>query len=248
MLNSGVSLASANGNSQASVNLHLLNMAQNSPMDTFKIRIANLQRLVDAYPKAVDFARANNIDPSYLSQILNGHRSFGEKSARNFEKKLGLERMALDIPPAHNSDNTSPAVIEGYVPLISYVQAGEWAEAIDLYEPGFAEQVRATTVPHSMSTFALRVDGDSMTLPAGVQGKSFPHGMIIFVDPERDADIGDYVVAKHNGDGQVTFKRLMTEEGRPVLVPLNPDRVAYPVLRDEFDIIGRVIDASWGGL
>lgn len=145
-------------------------------------------------------------------------------------------------------NNTSPAEIKGWIPLISYVQAGEWAEAIDLYEPGFAEQVLPTTVPHSMSTFALRVEGDSMTKPEGVRGPSFPDGMIIYVDPERVAEKGDFVVAKHNGNQKVTFKQLATEEGRPVLMPLNPDRKQYPVIRDEFEIIGRVIDASWGGL
>lgn len=46
----------------------------------------------------------------------------------------------------------------------------------------------------------------------------------------------------------MTFKQLATEEGRPVLMPLNPDRKQYAVIRNEFTIIGRVIDASWGGL
>jgi len=143
--------------------------------------------------------------------------------------------------------NTTPANIQGWIPLISYVQAGEWSEAIDLYEPGYGEKVMPTTVPHSNSTFALRVEGRSMTLPEGVTGISFPHGMIIYVDPEMEARSGDFVVARH-GENHVTFKKLMMEEGRPVLMPLNPDSKQYPVIRCEFEIIGKVIDGSWGGI
>lgn len=140
----------------------------------------------------------------------------------------------------------SPITIKGWVPLISYVQAGNWTEAIDLYEPGYAERVSPTVIPHSRSTFALRVEGRSMTLPEGIGGLSFPHGMVIYVDPEKPCPDGSYVVARYDGN-KATFKRLLHEEGRPILVPLNPDRSEYPVIREEFEIIGRVFDASWGG-
>lgn len=143
--------------------------------------------------------------------------------------------------------NYSAADIRGWVPLISYVQAGQWSEAMDIYEPGYGEKLSPTTVPHSKSTFALRVEGRSMTRPEGAHGPSFPHGMIIYVDPERDCAPGDYVIARFN-DNHATFKQLSLEEGRPVLVPLNPDSKQYPVIRDEFEIIGRVIDGAWGGI
>jgi len=147
-----------------------------------------------------------------------------------------------------DSNVSEPIPIRGWIPLISYIQAGEWSEAIDLYEPGYAERISPTTVPHSRVTFALRVEGGSMTLPAGIEGRSFPPGMIIYIDPEREAAPRDYVVARCFGDNRATFKQLMLEEGRPVLVPLNPNREIYPIIRGEFEILGRVIDASWGGL
>lgn len=159
----------------------------------------------------------------------------------------GQERTSLWLKQPNETSNVSAAQIRGYIPLISWVQAGTWEEAIDLYQPGDAESIHHTTVPHSLNTFALRVDGDSMTAPPGAPGHSFPHGMIIYVDPNQEALPGDYVVAKHNGHGHVTFKRYATEEGRPVLKPLNTNG-QYPIIRDEFEIIGKVIDASWGGL
>lgn len=144
--------------------------------------------------------------------------------------------------------NVTPVEIRGYIPLISWIRAGEWDDTVDPYEIGDCEKVCPTTVPHSMATFALRVDGDSMTAPIGAR-RSFPHGMIIYVDPEKKTpNNGDFVVARKLGTQTATFKQLTTDEGRPVLKPLNPDRSAYPIIRDEFEIIGKVIDASWGGL
>ncbi|WP_158413409.1 LexA family protein [Haliea salexigens] len=179
--------------------------------------------------KLLEMADALQCTPEYLQDGRNPPQAVFDKSGTNVT-------------------NIRKTNIKGWIPLISYVQAGQWSEAIDLYDPGYAESVVPTTVPHSKHTFALRVDGPSMTLPDGVNGHSFPAGMVIYVDPEKPAQSGDYVVAKHSGNGHVTFKRLLSEEGRPVLVPLNPDRSAFPVIRDEFEIIGRVIDASWGGL
>jgi len=180
-------------------------------------------------------------------------RAFGvpEQNYNNwvYRKSLPKEHIsrAMEILSDNGKSNTTSASIQGWIPLISYVQAGEWSEAIDLYEPGYGEQVMPTTIPHSKSTFALRVEGRSMTLPEGVTGLSFPHGMIIYVDPEREARTGDFVIARHSSN-QVTFKKLMMEEGRPVLMPLNPDSKQYPVIRDEFEVIGKVIDGSWGGI
>lgn len=174
--------------------------------------------------------------------LLNGK---GAMMGKNPTKGLDSTNPVGDVQGEYQ--DLSPLTIKGWVPLISYVQAGSWSEAIDLYEPGYAERVSPTVIPHSKSTFALRVEGRSMTLPEGVSGLSFPHGMVVYVDPEMPCPDGSYVVARYDGN-KATFKRLIHEEGRPILVPLNPDRSEYPVIRDEFEIIGRVFDASWGGV
>ena len=76
-----------------------------------------------------------------------------------------------------------------------------------------------------------------MTSPVG---RSYPAGMIIFVDPEREAASGDRVVAKVNGDNEATFKQLVIDGERKYLKPLNP---AYPVITDPFRVLGKVIGA-----
>jgi SOS-response transcriptional repressor LexA len=127
--------------------------------------------------------------------------------------------------------------VKGYVPLISWVQAGVWSEAIDLYEPGEAEDVIPCPASHSMHSFALRVEGDSMT---SATGKSYPPGSIIFVDPEQRGGVipGDRVIAKLDGADKVTFKQLAEDRQGHYLMPLNP---AHPAIYEKFSVLGKVI-------
>ena len=76
-----------------------------------------------------------------------------------------------------------------------------------------------------------------MTAP---HGKTFPEGMIIFVDPEQRGGIvsGDKVIAKLKGENAVTFKVFIEDGGKKFLKPLNP---TYPLITEEFQILGKVI-------
>lgn len=214
-------------------------------MEIKEIRRRNLLSLLEDYGQK-ELGKLTDTPPNYFSQVKNRTRNMGDTVARRVEKMLGKSVGWLDT--THEKNNVVPTDIKGYIPLISWVQAGQWEEAIDLYEPGYAEQVLPTTVPHSLRTFALRVDGDSMTAAPGAP-ISFPHGMIIYVDPEKRGDVttGSFVVARQKGANMVTFKQLGSEEGRPVLKPLNTNG-QHPIIRDEFEVLGKVIDASWGGL
>ncbi len=126
-----------------------------------------------------------------------------------------------------------------FVPIISSIQAGNWSEAIDLYEPGYSDETVAR-INGGEKVFALYVDGDSMTAPAGVR-PSFPEGYIIHVDPDQIPQNGDCVVAKVKGDNKVTFKQLKYDGDKPYLKPLNPD---HKPIFEEFKTIGRVIGVS----
>lgn len=106
------------------------------------------------------------------------------------------------------------------VPLISWVQAGCWADVADPYAVGDAEDWLPCPVRHGSRTYCLRVRGDSMHNPEG--RPSYSDGDIIFVDPDRDARHGDRVVVRLDDQAEATFKQLLIEDGRKLLKALNP--------------------------
>jgi SOS-response transcriptional repressor LexA len=138
-----------------------------------------------------------------------------------------------DVP----SDNTAPGPdVKSSAPLISWVKAGKFSEAIDSYRVGDAEDwlpMPKRAGPHS---YCLRVEGDSMTAP---HGKSYPAGCLIFVDPDkRTPDNGQRVIAKLKGSEDVTFKVFVRDGSKVFLKPLNPQ---YPPMHEAFRVIGTVV-------
>lgn len=192
---------------------------ENSTMEIRDLRIDNLRALVEKAGSIAAFARQyEKVDPTYISQLLNGHRSFGEKAARNMEGRIGLTPGYLD---AGHAVGVEPNVVEGpvlraRVPLISWVQAGNWCEAVDPLQPGDAEEWLFCPVSHGPSTFALRVRGVSME-------PKYRDGAIIYIDPDRSADHLSNVVVRIEGESEVTFKQLVIEGDKRFLRPLNPD-------------------------
>lgn len=126
------------------------------------------------------------------------------------------------------------------VPVISSVQAGSWSEAIDIYDCGVSDEWLDAPVSAGEYAFWLRVDGDSMTAPAG---QSVPEGSLILVDPSVAPENGSLVVAKLTNRNDVTFKRLVIDGGLTYLKPLNP---AYPMIQVDSDchIVGVVTEAK----
>jgi SOS-response transcriptional repressor LexA len=117
------------------------------------------------------------------------------------------------------------------VPVISWVTAGDWSEACDMFQPGDAEDWIETDVKGEC-VFALRVQGDSME-------PEFIEGEIIIINPHIDVSPGDYVVVK-NGKGEATLKQLKKYGNTYVLHPLNPKYQDMEVKKGEFHIIGPV--------
>jgi phage repressor protein C with HTH and peptisase S24 domain len=86
-------------------------------MDIKKMRIQALQALMGGKSQK-EFADIHNLDASYLSQLINGHRSLGEKAAANLEAKIGLPGGTLVSPkseldalvPDQRSGSIKPSV------------------------------------------------------------------------------------------------------------------------------------------
>lgn len=149
----------------------------------------------------------------------------------------GLEPLWISrkIGPKHRNDAALKPVFR--VPVISYVRAGAWNEAVDPHLPGAADDYVFTPKDVGANAFALRVEGDSMV---STTNPSFPEGCIVIIDPRKKDPIDrQYIVARLLGTDQVTFKQFRKDEfGRIWLQPLNP---LHQPIRDEFAVLGTVV-------
>lgn len=179
----------------------------------------------DTSPKGdnlINLAKALGVRPEWLL--------FGEYSATSESVTAGYR-------------NVEPAVIPqgGRVPILSYVQAGNWREMCE-QATGFDGNVEYVTASVDIGPcgFGLWLRGNSMT-------PQFNEGDLVIVDPDEQPRPGDFVVAK-NGSDEATFKKYrprgLDEHGQEVfeLVPLNDD---YPPMysdRQHIEIIGVMVE------
>lgn len=145
---------------------------------------------------------------------------FGPPIAKAFG--LTMEQL-LDESTSHATDK-APTNIEpapaGAVPVVSWVQAGNWCGSADTLEPADTLQWLPCPIRHGPRTYALIVRGVSMYNPAG--NYSFKDGDTIFVDPDRQADHRSLVIARLDHEKEATFKQLLIEGEQRMLQALNP--------------------------
>lgn len=153
---------------------------------------------------------------------------------------VNADGTVSDSRADHNVIFNSINESKGSYPVISWVSAGDWMEAVEPYHRKAIDRWYDTTVECSEDSFWLDVKGDSMTSPVGL---SIPEGMVILVDPQVEAINGKLVVAKLDGDNEATFKKLVIDAGQRFLKPLNPQYPIIPI-NGNCRIIGVVIDAK----
>jgi len=219
-------------------------------------RRQNLEQLIAEAGTIRKLAERSGLSESYLGQIRNelkSHhgkvRNLGTTAARKIESGMGLVRgwmdrennttgtesnVAKEQHPSEYLGNTAPAPLMYRYRLISSVQAGEWSDILDHFEPGTADEWISTTRKAGAHAFWLRIKGESM-LPR------FPPDGLILVDPDAGANPGDYVVAKLTDTQEATFKKLATDAGAWFLVPLNDRFPVIPIDRAQVRIVGRMV-------
>lgn len=220
-------------------------------MDKYENRRLRLIQIRDELcgGKAVDVARKIEREPSYVSRMLyeegkKGKKRIADEMVEVIESAFSLPRGWMDGIPDDGRGNVtfSKSHKESKeFPLISWVSAGQWLEAVEPYKLDEIEEWPETTVSAGADSFWLSVRGDSMTSPVGF---TVPEGMIILVDPTKDAKSGKLVVAKLTNDNEATFKMYLEDAGRKFLKPLNPQ---YPIteVNGNCTIIGVVVDIKW---
>ncbi|WP_421205389.1 LexA family protein [Aeromonas enteropelogenes] len=116
----------------------------------------------------------------------------------------------------------------GLVPVISWVQAGNFCSNGDIPLPQEVDERIPSPVRVGGRAYAVRVKGDSMVSRDG--GRSYPEGTVLIVDPDVAPDAGRRVIARI-GD-ETTFKELVRDAGEWFLKPLNPQYKLIPVTEE----------------
>jgi SOS-response transcriptional repressor LexA len=217
-------------------------------MDIYEARRRLLERLIRTKCDSsnANFSAKTGIAPSYVTRMLKPE---GEKSRKKIDTDIAMRiEAALDLEPgsmlhpaALSYSNLEGGVeVVGSVPLVSWVQAGDWSSIMDNFQPGDAEDWLPCPVRHGKHTIALKVKGDSMLAPG--ERHSYSDGDIIFVDPGRDAKHGDRVVVRLEENTAATFKQLIIEDDRRQLKALNPDwKPRYIEIDSNATMVGVVI-------
>lgn len=229
------------------------------------LKIAHMQTLISkilaqlmasAGVTQAQLSRATKVGQPTISRILKpdgpkGIKEPTDKQVRPIAEFFGISsdqlRGHLPLPdrdrakgetsPSEPSNVGAGPEIKGRLPLISWVQAGDWCEAIDNFAPGDAEDWLPCPFDHSDTAFCLRVVGLSMS-------PDYREGEVIAVDPSVSAAHGSDVVCR-TPEGSVTFKRLQITPDGTYLLAINPDwpnrMIAIP---SETHVCGVVI-GSW---
>ncbi|SFB50810.1 LexA family protein [Delftia tsuruhatensis] len=207
-------------------------------------------------PSQSELARAVGIKPQAVQYLLDPrNNATGSKHLVKIAEALGVNAVWLATGLGEPTDQQTqsnvepgPDVNRGILyPLITWVQAGVWNGNCEAFTPYQAEQWYMS--PHNLGPrgYVLRVRGESMTNPQGRY--SFPEGMLLFVNPDKDPTPGQFVIARRDADNEATFKRYTLVDGKPYLEALNPDWPhKYIEMRPGDTFGGIVVDASFGKL
>ncbi|WP_317450673.1 LexA family protein [Phytohalomonas tamaricis] len=201
--------------------------------DISEVRLENARALAEQIGGTGAFAAKIDREPTQASRFMgrNPSKRIGDRLARHIEQCFNKPRGWLDFDhgskklevDANVLPTSQPQTLHTY-PVINWVRAGGWTEAVNPYDQGCEQHFESTDYKAKGAAFWLEVEGDSMTAPTGI---SIPRGMMILIDPEIKAENGSLVVAQLDENNEATFKKLVIDGGQKYLKPLNP---AYPVI------------------
>lgn len=181
----------------------------------------------------IDLAKCAEVSQSAISNLeMRGSQS--SQHTQTLADCLGVNMrwLATGVGEPRSTEEVDHVVIN--VPVLSWVQAGAWAEVHDqTFDVWMPYAVKRKDKGKKM--FALKVSGISME-------PDFKDGDTILVDPDKTADNGDYVVVRLKDENAATFKKLLVEGDQKFLKAINP--IWEPQLQrinGEADLIGVVI-------
>lgn len=226
-------------------------------VDKNELRAAFSARLHDALDDAGVRTRGRGVDihnqlksmgvfktPQAVSKWLNGEAVAEADSIEVLSSWLRVRREWLQYGVLPKTADSPPHIIaiqgiepQYRVPLLSWERATKGG--LGAGRPhGHEGPYVYSAIALSPTAYALEVFGESM-ISFG-QGRSYPPGTIIFIEPEVAVVSGDKVIAKMPNSDGATFKIYSEDAGRKLLLSVNPQ---YPTIdiTNDFHIFGKVV-------
>ena len=206
-------------------------------MDINKLRIDALRRLI-GLKKAKEFADQYDLDASYISQLLNGHRPLGDKAARTLEIKIGLQPGSLVMPAHDPASIQNPPALEPGPDLRRPFRRTKIVGTAQLGPEGYWDAMATTDgwldVPsNDPDAYSLRVKGESMA-PA------IRNGWVVWCEPNHALIPSEYVMVRRT-NGECMVKELLYENATEVsLMAVNDGYGRVTIPREEIEQIHHV--------
>lgn len=182
-----------------------------------------------------------------LSRIENDKQGYSKELVKSLAGALQCKEADLFAEASHRAAmdksqyNVGPSEKPSVkLPLVSWVSAGLPDDANDPYAPGAGGEWVNFDGPFGRQAFCLTVRGDSMV---SQDGKGFPDGCVIAVDPSIKARSGDFVVVRFNNSDEATFKQYLIDGPAKLLKPLNSTYPTFQITPDA-QMCGVVVEVS----
>lgn len=180
-------------------------------METSQIRREQLKALVEAVGLA-EFSEKVGRSKTQISSLTTGWRNMGERLAREFEQKLGLEDGYFDRDNRQSAGNLKTILEQVPIPLIAWES---------LLSEDSGEPLEVIMVSNNIPSTALALNIRDRSMEP-----TFCVGDQIIVDTVKKPKPSSFVVAIADGE-PVLRKFKVVSKDTFELVPLNPD---YPTL------------------
>ncbi|RZG76823.1 S24 family peptidase [Acinetobacter sp. WCHAc060033] len=230
-------------------------------MDKVALRRTNLRTAIDAEIKSkgfkndVAFCEHYDLNPSHISQLINGHGSFGERAARNLENKVGWEIGLLDLESKNDPNLDTKQDTGIFISPIEFKSAESRGKASNVQIPvykdvkascgsgieNFLEDVSEYLEidPYILKIMGIQTNPKNLRIIYSTEYSMYPTvapDSPLFVDvSDKDPNAlksGSVYVFTHNHE--LRMKRVFVSYAVSKTVKLtsdNPDKNRYP---DEF--------------
>ncbi|NHN53841.1 helix-turn-helix domain-containing protein [Providencia rettgeri] len=181
-----------------------------------------------------ELAKKVGVVPRQIAAYEGGEANPREKALGNLAAALGTtpEWLATGRGIAPDIRLVKSTAVVPIMPVYTFKQLVE----IPIHNIGieFAAEYITSIDGTSVDSFGVIIDGESMQSSDGV---GFPPGSIVIFDPYITPIDGDFILCKIQDENEVTFKKLIADQGVSYLKPLNED---YPDIsfNNDLQIIG----------